>query len=85
MEFYVKTGIVLLGATFPISLIVSAGGVALTQSAIISIVTAAIIFFVATRVFGLDRRFAAVLGTGRLGLRCVRVAGCCRLGRRAQG
>ena len=63
VEFYVKTGIVLLGATFPISLIVSAGGVALTQSAIISILTAAIIFFVATRVFGLDRRFAAVLGT----------------------
>jgi len=63
VEFYVKTGIVLLGATFPISLIVSAGGVALAQSAIISIVTAIIIFFAATRVFGLDRRFAAVLGT----------------------
>ncbi len=63
VEFYVKTGIVLLGATFPISLIVSAGGIALTQSAIISILTAAIIFFAATRVFGLDRRFAAVLGT----------------------
>ncbi len=63
VEFYVKTGIVLLGATFPVSLIVSAGGIALTQSAIISILTAAIIFFVATRVFGLDRRFAAVLGT----------------------
>jgi uncharacterized membrane protein YadS len=64
VEFYVKTGIVLLGATFPISLIVSAGGVALTQSAIVSVVTAAVIFFTATRVFGLDRRFAAVLGTG---------------------
>jgi uncharacterized membrane protein YadS len=64
VEFYVKTGIVLLGATFPISLIVSAGGVALTQSAVISVLTAAIIFFMATRVFGLDRRFAAVLGTG---------------------
>jgi uncharacterized membrane protein YadS len=64
VEFYVKTGIVLLGATFPISLIVSAGGVALSQSAIISVLTAAIIFFTATRVFGLDRRFAAVLGTG---------------------
>jgi uncharacterized membrane protein YadS len=63
VEFYVKTGIVLLGATFPISLIASAGGIALTQSAIISILTAAIIFFAATRVFGLDRRFAAVLGT----------------------
>ena len=64
VEFYVKTGIVLLGATFPISLIVSAGGVALTQSAIVSILTASVIFFMATRVFGLDRRFAAVLGTG---------------------
>ncbi len=64
VEFYVKTGIVLLGATFPISLIASAGGIALTQSAIISILTAGIIFFTATRLFGLDRRFAAVLGTG---------------------
>jgi uncharacterized membrane protein YadS len=64
VEFYVKTGIVLLGATFPISLIASAGGVALTQSAIISVLTAGIIFLTATRLFGLDRRFAAVLGTG---------------------
>jgi len=64
VEFYVKTGIVLLGATFPISLIASAGGVALTQSAIISVLTAGIIFFTATRLFGLDNRFAAVLGTG---------------------
>ena len=37
---------------------------ALTQSAIISILTAAIIFLMGTRVFGLDRRFVAVLGTG---------------------
>jgi uncharacterized membrane protein YadS len=64
VEFYVKTGVVLLGATFPLSLIASAGAVALIQSAIISILTAAVIYFTATRIFGLDRRFAAVLGTG---------------------
>ncbi len=64
VEYYVKTGIVLLGATFPITLVVSAGPVALFQAGIISIVTCLVIYFAATKVFGLDKRFASVLGVG---------------------
>jgi uncharacterized membrane protein YadS len=60
---YVKTGIVLLGATVPLTLIVLAGPVAVGQAAIVSIVTFAVIYAVAVRL-GLDRRFAATLGVG---------------------
>ena len=63
-EFYVKVGIVLIGATFPLPLVLSAGPVALTQAAIISVVTCLTIYFVATRLLGVDRRLAALLGTG---------------------
>lgn len=63
VEFYIKLGVVLLGATLPFTLIVWAGPVALLQASIVSIVTFAVIFFVA-RVLGLDPRFAAVLGVG---------------------
>ena len=63
VEFYIKTGIVLLGAGFPLILIVWAGPVAIVQAAIVSLVTFAVIFFTATRL-GLDRRLAATLGTG---------------------
>jgi len=62
-ELYVKTGIVLLGATVPLTLIVLAGPVAVGQAAIVSIVTFAVIYAVAVRL-GLDRRFAATLGVG---------------------
>ncbi len=64
VEFYVKTGIVLLGATFPLGLILSAGPLALLQATVVSLATCGTIYFVATRVLGLDRRLAAVLGTG---------------------
>ncbi|OSM08651.1 putative sulfate exporter family transporter [Magnetofaba australis] len=64
VEYYVKFGIVLLGATFPVSLIVSAGGVAIVQATIIAVVTCLTIYYLATRVFALDRRFAAVLSVG---------------------
>ena len=64
VEYYIKTGIVLLGATFPINLVVSAGPVALFQATVISITTCLTIYFVATKVFGLDKRLAAVIGTG---------------------
>ena len=37
VEYYIKTGIVLLGATFPINLLVSAGPVALFQATVISL------------------------------------------------
>jgi len=64
VEYYIKTGIVLLGATFPITLVASAGPVALLQATIVSVCTCLTIMYVATRFFGLDRRFAAVLGMG---------------------
>jgi len=64
VEYYIKTGIVLLGATFPINLIISAGPVALFQATVISLTTCLTIYFVATKVFGLDKRLGAVIGTG---------------------
>jgi uncharacterized membrane protein YadS len=63
VEFYVKTGVVLLGATLPFALIVWAGPVAILQASIVSIVTFVVIFAVA-RWLGLDRRLAATLGAG---------------------
>ena len=63
VEFFVKTGIVLLGAGLPFTLIIWAGPVAIVQAAIISLVTFGVIYFTAVKL-GLDRRFAAVLGTG---------------------
>jgi uncharacterized integral membrane protein (TIGR00698 family) len=63
VEFYVKTGIVLLGASLPLTLLAWAGPVAILQAAIVSIVTFGTIYFAAVRL-GLDRRLAATLGTG---------------------
>jgi uncharacterized membrane protein YadS len=63
VEFYIKLGVVLLGATLPFMLIVWAGPVALLQAGIVSLVTFGVIF-VAARALGLDPRFAAVLGAG---------------------
>jgi len=63
VEFYVKVGIVLLGAGVPIALIAWAGPFAIVQAGIVSLVTFGVIYFVGVRL-GLDRRFAATLGTG---------------------
>jgi uncharacterized integral membrane protein (TIGR00698 family) len=63
-EYYIKTGIVLLGATLPLTAIVTAGPVAFLQATIVSVSTWLVMFFVGTRVFGLDKRFGAVLGAG---------------------
>ncbi len=63
-EYYIKTGIVLLGATLPLTLIVSAGPIAFLQATIVSVCTWLAMFFFATRVFHLDKRFGAVLGAG---------------------
>ena len=63
-EFYVKIGIVLMGATLPLTLLISAGGVAIAQACIITIVTFFSIFFIATKIFKLDPRFGATLGAG---------------------
>jgi uncharacterized integral membrane protein (TIGR00698 family) len=63
VEFYIKTGIVLLGASLPLTLIAWAGPIAIVQAAIVSLVTFGVIYFAAVRL-GLDRRLAATLGTG---------------------
>jgi uncharacterized integral membrane protein (TIGR00698 family) len=63
VEFYIKTGIVLLGAGLPLTLIAWAGPVAIVQAAIVSLATFGVIYAAAVRL-GLDRRLAATLGTG---------------------
>ncbi len=63
VEFYVKIGIILLGATLPFTLIMWAGPIAIVQASIVSVVTFLVIFNVARRL-GLDRRLAATLGAG---------------------
>ena len=63
VEYYIKTGIVLLGATLPFTLIIWAGPVAIVQASIVSITTFLVIYFVAKKM-GLDRRLAATLGAG---------------------
>lgn len=80
-EFYVKTGIVLMGATLPFTIIMQAGPLAIMQAAIVSITTYFAIYFSATRLFGLDPRFGATLGAG--GSVCgvsgsIAVGGACR-------
>jgi len=64
VEYYIKTGIVLLGATLPFTLIIWAGPVAFLQATIISVTTCLTIYFAATKIFKLDRRMGAVLGVG---------------------
>jgi uncharacterized integral membrane protein (TIGR00698 family) len=63
VEFYVKTGIVLLGAGLPFTLILWAGPTAILQASIVSICTFLVIFF-AGRKLGLERELCATLGAG---------------------
>jgi uncharacterized membrane protein YadS len=63
VEFYIKTGIVLLGAGLPLTLMAWAGPVAIAQAGIVSLVTFGVIYFTGVKL-GLDRRLAATLGTG---------------------
>jgi uncharacterized membrane protein YadS len=63
VELYIKVGIVLLGASLPLTLLAWAGPVAILQATLISLTTFGVIYAVATRL-GLDRRLAATLGTG---------------------
>ena len=63
-EYYIKTGIVLLGATLPLTLIFTAGPIAFLQATMVSVCTWLTIYLAATRIFGLDPRFGAVLGAG---------------------
>jgi len=63
VEFYIKTGIVLLGATLPFTLLLWAGPVAIVQAGIVSVTTFLVIFYVG-RKLGLNNRLCAVLGAG---------------------
>lgn len=63
-EYYIKTGIVLLGATLPFTIIIKAGPIALLQATIVSVVTWLTIYLAATRIFKLEPQFGAVLGAG---------------------
>ena len=63
VEFFVKTGIVLLGAQLPFTLIIWAGPIAIAQASVVSIATFLTIFFVG-RKLGLDRQLSATMGAG---------------------
>ena len=63
VEYYIKVGIVLLGATLPFTLVIWAGPVAIFQASIVSIATFLVIFLIGRR-FHLDRRLCATLGAG---------------------
>ena len=63
VEYYIKVGIVLLGATLPFTLVLWAGPVAILQASVVSITTFLVIFMVGRRM-GLDRRLCATLGAG---------------------
>ncbi len=63
-EFYVKTGIVLLGATLPFTLILKSGPVAFLQATIVAVSTFLVIYWVGAHVLKLEKPFAATLGAG---------------------
>lgn len=63
VEYYIKTGIVLLGATLPFTLVIWAGPIAIVQASIVSITTFLVIFFIGKKL-SLDRRLCATLGVG---------------------
>ena len=63
-EFYVKVGIVLMGATLPFTVILQAGPLAIAQATVVAVTTFFAIYLAATRLFGLDPRFGATLGAG---------------------
>jgi len=63
VEFYIKTGIVLLGATLPVTLIAWAGPIAVIQASIVSIVTFLAIYCTA-RFLELERKLSTLLAVG---------------------
>jgi uncharacterized integral membrane protein (TIGR00698 family) len=63
-EYYIKTGIILLGATLPLTIIMRAGPLAFLQATIVSVTTFFTIFLVGARVLKLDRKFSATMGAG---------------------
>src|SRR5258708_37596813 len=58
-----KTGIVLVGATLPITLILWAGPIAIVQASIVSVATFLVIYWIAV-FLELDRKLAALLAVG---------------------
>lgn len=63
-EFYVKIGIILMGATLPLTLLIEAGFIAILQACIVTIVTFFSIFFISTKLFHLHPSFGATLSGG---------------------
>jgi uncharacterized integral membrane protein (TIGR00698 family) len=63
-EYYIKTGIILLGATLPLTIIAQAGPLAFLQATIVSLTTFFTIYLVGSSMLKLDRRFAATMGAG---------------------
>jgi uncharacterized membrane protein YadS len=62
-ELYIKTGVVLLGATLPLSLLRLAGPIAIFQASVIASVTFITIYGVA-RFLGVNRQLSAMLAAG---------------------
>lgn len=63
-EFYVKTGIVLMGAILPFTLILQSGPMAFVQASIVAVSTFLTIYWAGSRLFGLDKRFCTALAAG---------------------
>ena len=63
VEFYVMFAIVLVGASFPLSLLVWASPIALVQAACVSVCTFFVVFWIAS-FLELDRKLAAMLAAG---------------------
>ncbi len=64
VEYYIKTGIILLGATLPFTLIITSGHIALGQATIVTVATFLAAYYAATRIFGMPPQFGACLGAG---------------------
>jgi uncharacterized membrane protein YadS len=62
-EFFIKTGVVLLGASFPFTTIVQGGGWGFLEALVIVAVGFTVAFAIG-RAMGFDKRFIAVLGAG---------------------
>ncbi|MFP3867245.1 MAG: YeiH family protein [Desulfobacteraceae bacterium] len=64
VEYYIKTGIILLGATLPFTLIIYSGGIAILQATMVAVTTFLTVYLAATRLFKLEPHFGACLGAG---------------------
>jgi uncharacterized membrane protein YadS len=62
-EFFIKTGIVLLGASLPFSIVIQ-GGIWGFLEAVIIVGVGFSVAFLVSKALGFDNRFAAVLGAG---------------------